>query len=472
MATPDSLAPGEIVGLWRIEVCAGRGAYGVVYRARLAGHPDSEPVAIKLALSPEDPRFVREVKLLTLNVHPGVPGFVDRGWWRTEDGRVYPYVVMQWVEGMPLYDWAELYNVTSRQVLHVLARVARALEATHARACLHRDVKGDNIRVSPNGLAFLMDFGSGTWAEAPLITDGPMPPGTRYYRSPEALRFHWHSRRLKDAHYEATPADDVYALGVAMYRVATGVHPPPGTDPEARVGKLRPPLPPRLLPQALNGWVHPELASLIEWMLADAPPRRPSAREVAQSAEAAAKRACPEADVPLSGPAPVRAPPRHVQVRMAPEPQEHDPRRWFRRLSAAGVILLMVGLWSMPRQPVRWQPEEEASALAEAEAPDAGVSRDGGTADLGDTAMTALAPSRDAPGSSKVIALEVPEEPLEGQRRGPCDRGEAEINGGCWAPWLTRTPPCGEEGYEWKGSCYIPRYEKKKPRPPTTKEPQ
>ncbi|MBN1207577.1 MAG: hypothetical protein JXB05_22100, partial [Myxococcaceae bacterium] len=77
--TPDSLAPGEFVGPWRLEGRVGRGTYGVVYRARLAGHPESEPVALKMALFPDDPRFVREVKLLSTIVHPGVPGFVDRG---------------------------------------------------------------------------------------------------------------------------------------------------------------------------------------------------------------------------------------------------------------------------------------------------------------------------------------------------------------------------------------------------------
>ncbi|MBN1207621.1 MAG: serine/threonine protein kinase [Myxococcaceae bacterium] len=471
--TPDSLAPGEFVGPWRLERGVGCGAYGVVYRARLAGHPECEPVALKLALLPEDARFVREVKLLRRIHHPAVPGFVDRGWWRSEDGQVHPYVVMQWVEGLALYDWAELNAASSRQVLHVLARVARALEATHVERCLHRDVKGDNIRVAPNGLASLLDFGSGTWAGAPLITDGPMPPGTGYYRSPEALRFQWDARRLADAHYEATPADDVYALGVAMYRVVAGVHPPPGTDPEGRQDKLRPPLPPRLLPQALNGWVNPELASLIEWMLAAEPQRRPSAREAAQAAEAAARRAGSEADVPLSGAVPVRAQPRPVQVRVALEPRGQGLVRLPWCVPAAVVILFMVGWWLMNRSPMHWQPEEEeAPMLAEAEAPDAGSSRDGGTADLGDTAMTARAPSQDVPGPSKRIAMEVPDEPLDGQQRPPCSRGEIEINGGCWAWWGHLTPPCGERAYEWRGRCYLPLLKKEKPRPPTTKKPR
>jgi serine/threonine protein kinase len=418
-----------------------------------------------MALSPEDPRFAREVKLLTVIDHPAMPRFIDRGWWTTEDGRVYPYVVMQWVSGQSLYDWAQLHHATSRQLLQVLARVARALEATHTQDCLHRDVKGDNIRVAPDSQAFLMDFGSGTWAGAPLITEGAMPPGTRLYRSPEALRFQREAGGLKDAHYEATPADDVYALGVAMYRLTTGVHPPPGTEPETRRDDGRPMVPPRLLPQALNGRVIPELASLIEWMLAKEPQRRPSARQVAQSAEASARRVGPEADVPLSGSLP-------VQPRMAPDTHVHIPKLLFCCGVATVLLVFVGGAWSISRRPVQWEPAEEAPTVAQAEPPDAGVSRDGGTSDLGDTSLTARGPAQDVPDQPKPVAQKMPKEPLKDQRRPPCDRGEIELNNGCWAPWLTRNPPCGEEAYEWRGACYLPRYETKRSRPSTTKDQQ
>jgi hypothetical protein len=71
--TPDSLRPGDLVGPWRVEGYAGWGSYGAVYRARRAGHPHSEPVALKIAVFPSDPRFSREVELLSRNRHPGMP---------------------------------------------------------------------------------------------------------------------------------------------------------------------------------------------------------------------------------------------------------------------------------------------------------------------------------------------------------------------------------------------------------------
>ncbi|MBN1207630.1 MAG: serine/threonine protein kinase [Myxococcaceae bacterium] len=447
------------MGPWRVERPAGRGTYGVVYRARNAGHPTSKPVALKLAVFPGDPRFVREVTALSRIHHPAVPEFIDRGWWRPEGGLLHPYVVMQWVDGLPLYEWAELGVVTSRQVLRVLAQLARALEATHEQECLHRDVKGDNVRVTPDVQAFLMDYGSSTWAGASLLTEEPMPPGTRDYRSPEALRFHWSSRRQKGAHYEASPADDIYALGVSMYRVATGVHPPPGTDPEARKDPLRPPLPLRLLPQSLNGRVVPELASLIEWMLAQAPQKRPGARELAKAAEAAMKRVNPEADLPLSGSNPVIARAPSVQVSANFVPHKYEHRRWPMLASAASLLLGLSAPWFMSRQPAHPSPVEVNWVLEEvsdAEKPDAGGSEDGGKADLGDTAMTAHAVPRDVPVSPEAITQNMPEKPLDGQRRAPCAPGQVNINGGCWKRPANSVPPCGEDEYEWKNTCYLP----------------
>jgi hypothetical protein len=91
--TPDSLRPGHLVGPWRVEGYGGRGTYGVVYKARRAGHPGSLPVAIKMALFPDDVRFGREVGILSRFHHPAVPRLIDRGWWHASAEVVHPYLV-------------------------------------------------------------------------------------------------------------------------------------------------------------------------------------------------------------------------------------------------------------------------------------------------------------------------------------------------------------------------------------------
>jgi serine/threonine protein kinase len=468
------------VGPWRIEQPAGQGTYGVVYQARRAGHPGSEPVALKIASFPQDPRFAREVQLLSRIAHPSVPELKDRGWWQPPGGPLHPYLVMQWVEGLPLYEWARFERPSSRQVLRVLAQVAWALDATHAAAAVHRDVKGDNVLVGPDGQASLMDFGAGTWKGAPRLThDGPMPPGTREYRSPKALRFHWEHRRNLNALYEVTPADDVYALGVTAYRLVTGVYPPPGTDPEGRLEKYPVARPTRLLPQSLNAWVVPELASLIERMLADEPQARGSARQVAEAAEEAATKAGSKADRPLMGPDPVRvsatpgpAPKpaaEPVQVRSKPPtlPSEH---RSSRAVVTLGVLLAMAIVAVLCPSPA----VEAPNALARAEQQDAGTEEDGGTLGLGEEARTAPVSASAQPNSRRGVALDMPRKPLPGQLRtdgkGVCPiRGYVAINGGCWIAMRDVQAPCGEAGYEWRGDCYYPAFETQ--RPPTS-EPQ
>ena len=206
---------------------------------------------------------------------------------------------MEWIRGRPLYDWAREANPSSRQVLQVLAQVAWALEVVHRAEGLHRDVWGDNILVEPVGRTVPWISARAPGRGAPPLTETLMPPNTREYRSPEALRFHWAHLRDREAHYEARPTDDLYALGVCAYRLVTGEYPPPGTDPEARSNPYRSPPPRRVRPQALNPRVTSELEALIERLMAEEPEARGTAREIAAAAESAAEHSGPAAAVRL-----------------------------------------------------------------------------------------------------------------------------------------------------------------------------
>jgi serine/threonine protein kinase len=449
--TPDLLLPGSLVGPWRIERWVGRGTYGVVFQATRAGHPLSEPVALKIAIFADDPRFDREAELLSRIRHPAVPALVDRGGWTASDGQNHPYLVMEWVEGLSLYEWARVHNPTARQVLHVVAHVAWALEAMHEDECLHRDVKGDNIRVRADGRAFLMDFGSGTWAGAPRLTDGPMPPGTREYRCPEALRFQWYYRRSRTEHYAATPADDVYALGVVAYRAVTGAYPPPGTDPEARLAPIRAPPPGRVPPQAVNARVVPELAALIEQMVAEVSQARPSAREVALAAQVAAELGGPEADLPLS---PSKTKGKDAAAENKRPRPSSAPVQNRRPLLIPAAMCLLLGMWGISYCPSMGAPQVTSVRVQGADKADAG------TSGLGVAASTISLNSFEAQ-APNVLGEEMPRRPFPGQVRsdanGKCpNKVHFVINGGCWLSMGNLKPPCGNEGYDWKGECYSP----------------
>lgn len=101
---PALLSPGTQVGAWRVVGWAERGVYGAVYRAVPMGDAHAPEAALKIALLPEDPRFEHEAALLGRMDHPSIPRLLDQGQWQSPGGTRHPYLVMERVDGVPLYD--------------------------------------------------------------------------------------------------------------------------------------------------------------------------------------------------------------------------------------------------------------------------------------------------------------------------------------------------------------------------------
>ncbi|MCY1019695.1 serine/threonine-protein kinase [Pyxidicoccus sp. MSG2] len=460
---PARLPPGTWVGPWRVLERRGRGACGAVYRA-VGAQPAPGPVALKLALYPRDERFAREVELLSRIRHPNVPRLVDHGVWRHPAGHAYPYLAMELVDGVSLYDWAMEHRPSSRQVLRVLAGLARALEATHAAGGVHRDVKGGNTLISHAvGRVFLTDFGAGHYLGAATLTPPPFPPGTPAYRSPEA----WRSASLPlqgpAVPYAPGPADDVFALGVTAFRLLTGEYPPP-PDPASGSGHVEEASPPSA--RALNARHCEALGALTSRMLSVSPEARGSARELAEALEDAADTAGPEADVPLF----VLEAPRPVEARAAlrhvlPQAAGRSRRPWLVAAGLGGALALGAG-WRLSAHPVEESGKVHASASAPEEA------KDGGTVAVGDSALTAPVPLTRTPSAWSTSAAELPPRPLPGQRRpdanGRCPgKLHVPINGGCWIKLTLEPKDCGkEDAYVHQGVCYTPAVPN--PRPPTS----
>jgi hypothetical protein len=124
---------------------------------------------------------------------------------------------------------------------------------------------------------------------------------------------------------------------------------------------------------------------------------------------------------------------------------------------ALAVVLAMAIPLLVYRPPEPDAPHE----LAQAEDRDAGTGVDGGPAGLGEEVLTAPVSSSAQPSSRLAVGLDMPRSSLPGQRRpndsGQCPREEhIIINGGCWLALRDLQPPCGDDGYEWKGDCYSP----------------
>lgn len=205
---------GQDVSHYRIEAVLGEGAAGTVYRASDLNLPGHE-VAIK-ALKPSaegdrqaHERFLREARALVQIEHPNVVDFLEVV---EQDGR--QFLVMQFVEGETLRRSLGDGRFETDRALDVAIQICDGLEAAHQRQVIHRDVKPENITITPEGRVKLMDFGIARHLARTQLTVQGALVGTIPYMAPEQI----------DGQ-EVTPATDIYAVGVLLYEMLGGQPP-------------------------------------------------------------------------------------------------------------------------------------------------------------------------------------------------------------------------------------------------------
>ena len=476
---PRALPLGTRIGPWRVVGFGDRGVFGIVYRAVRVGHEADGPVALKVAVYPRDPRFEREAWALRHVHHPSVPRFLDYGQWRHSSGFLHPFLVMQWIQGETLYEWAARRNPSSYQVMRLLAQGAWGLHATHAIGAVHRDVKGANMLVKPaEARLFLMDFGVVHYPGAERLTPTAVPPGTPAYNSPEVWDYARRYGQQPYALYVARPFDDVFAFGVMAYRLVTDEY-PPFTDSSRPEGRCWQPggSGPRP-PKELNPWVDPQLDALILRALSLKPEKRGTAEELAEALEKRAAQAGPEAHAPLfewetlerekwppedvasagfRGPRPRRRERAEVPAEQISSQSHTPPSHAWRAMVATGLALALAlwAWWAAPSQP------EEEPTLAHAE-PARGDPPDAGAAGLGKAAASASTVPSPELRAMGVMAEDTPPEPQPGQARpdakGRCPhKRQIALNGGCWVEHPFHQEECEEKGGSFfKETCYLP----------------
>ncbi len=209
------LASGSVFAGYRIDGVVGRGGMGVVYRAY---DPSLErPVALKL-IAPElagdqrfRERFLRETRVAASLEHPHILPVHAAG---EHEGSLF--LAMRLVEGEDLGSrLAREGPLEPEPALEIAGEVAGALDAAHARALVHRDVKPGNVLVASSGESYLCDFGltKRTTAQSGLTATGEFL-GTLDYLAPEQIR--------------GGPADgraDQYALACLLYECLAGEPP-------------------------------------------------------------------------------------------------------------------------------------------------------------------------------------------------------------------------------------------------------
>lgn len=225
-APPDFPKVGERLGAWELLKPIEAGGMGVVYLGRRADDVYDQQVAIKLVrpvhlLAAADfrrqliSRFEDERNILARMSHPNVARILDGG--STAAG--IPYLVMEFVDGVPLTDFCKSRQLDVPARLALFCKVCDGVQEAHRHLIVHRDLKPDNILVGANGEPRLLDFGI-----AKILEQEPLPAGgkrhtslsamTPAYASPEQVR-----------QQALTTSSDVYSLGVMLYQLLAGVRP-------------------------------------------------------------------------------------------------------------------------------------------------------------------------------------------------------------------------------------------------------
>jgi Tol biopolymer transport system component len=210
---------------YRIEALLGQGGMGAVYRA--VDLKFNTPVALKenLTVTPDSQRqFTREAGLLHQLRHPNLPRVTDHF---TIAGQGQ-YLVMDYVEGEDLKGLLVRQGpLPEAQALNWICQVLDALEYLHSRQVIHRDVKPANVKITPQGQVFLVDFGLAKVYDPGQETTIGARGATPGYAPPEQ-----YGQGRTDAR------SDVYSAGATLYSLVSGQVPPDALDMVIRRGKL------------------------------------------------------------------------------------------------------------------------------------------------------------------------------------------------------------------------------------------
>ncbi|MDR1641529.1 MAG: protein kinase [Clostridiales bacterium] len=228
------LEPGKVIaGRYAVAEQIGMGGMAVVYRA--LDTKLNRPVTLKVMreelMEDQDyiARFKTEAHAAACLSNACIVNVYDVG---QEDSM--HYIVMEYVEGITLKELIKQKAPLSNKELAAIAeQIAQALSAAHKKGIVHRDIKPQNILVTPQGLVKVTDFGIARAVGGGTITSETETIGSVHYFSPEQARGGYVDQR-----------SDIYSLGIVMFEMATGKLPFNGTENvEVALKHLNEPLP-------------------------------------------------------------------------------------------------------------------------------------------------------------------------------------------------------------------------------------
>ena len=232
---------GQRFGSFQVQSLLGAGGMGEVYRAHDSKLGRTVALKVLPAHLTADPdrlaRFEREARVLASLNHPNIGAIYGLEEWTAESGPRCA-LVLELVEGQTVSDWIEGAKAAGSigqpasvaTALRYARQLAEALDAAHERGIVHRDLKPANIKITPDGVVKVLDFGLAKALEAPG-TDGRDASSIDPAASPTALAMTLHGQILGTPTYmspeqaRGRPVDkrtDIWAFGCVVYEMLTG----------------------------------------------------------------------------------------------------------------------------------------------------------------------------------------------------------------------------------------------------------
>ena len=219
-----AVRPGQTIGRYELLEQIGEGGMGVVYKAQQQ-EPIHRQVAFKIIKPGMDTRqviarFEVERQVLAMMDHPNIAKVFEAG----ETASHRPFFAMELVDGIPLTDYSDEQQLSTRQRLELFVRVCLAVQHAHQKGIIHRDLKPSNVLVALyDGVPVpkVIDFGVAKAVhrqsgEAALTTSPCLLVGTPLYMSPE---------QAGTSGLDVDTRSDIYSLGVILYELLTGSTP-------------------------------------------------------------------------------------------------------------------------------------------------------------------------------------------------------------------------------------------------------
>ncbi len=225
-----TLQPGDRLGPYEVLSALGAGGMGEVYRARDTKLGREVAIKILPRLFTSDPerlvRFEREARMLAALNHPNIGAIYG-----LEDADGVRALVLELIEGETLADRIQRRALPVAEALTIARQIADALDSAHEKGIIHRDLKPANVKITPDGVVKVLDFGlakaaagdgsSPDLSQSPTDTGGGTREGiilgTAAYMSPDQARGKRVGKRT-----------DVWAFGCVLYEMLTGRVPFPG----------------------------------------------------------------------------------------------------------------------------------------------------------------------------------------------------------------------------------------------------